>query len=115
MPLKSLTETELTVLRACLVLEREIERRPKPDEEDYWAVEDDAEERQFGARYRPSSWFNAGRPLSPRRRVRFLRAVRHLETRGLVICTAGEGGRLAWLKLTEAGLKAVGAKKTGSR
>lgn len=115
MPLKSLTETELTVLRACLILERETERRPKPDEDDYWAGEDDAEEREHGPRYRPAAWFNDGRPLSPRRRVRFLRAIRRLEARELVICTSSEGGRLAWLKLTEAGLRAIGGKKTGSR
>ncbi|VTS03812.1 unnamed protein product [Gemmata massiliana] len=113
MPLKSLTETELTVLRACLVLEREIERRPKPDEDDYWAVEDDAEEREYGPRYHPAAWFNDGRPLSPRRRVRFLRAIRRLEVRELVTCTAGEGGRLAWLKLTAAGLKSLGKSKAG--
>lgn len=109
-----LSAAERMVLTACRVRMREIAGRKAPPKGDRWAAADLDELREYGPRYLPASWFGDGEPLPERVRVRFLRALRGLEARDLVETTAGEGGRLTWVKLSAEGERVAASPHTGA-
>lgn len=61
----------------------------------------------FGPQYRPGEWFGDGGLLSEAARVRFIRAIGRLESRGLLQVT-NSGGRLRYLRLLSPAVPLLG-------
>jgi hypothetical protein len=97
-----LSDLERAVVAACVEMAMEVVTRPVPEPWDVFGRRLLAEELEFGPRWSPSVWFNNGRPVPERFRVRFRKAVGRLEAEGVVAC-ANKGGRLAHVRLTVEG------------
>ena len=97
--MNGISEQEKAVLIDCAWRMEAIRTVKRPRAWQTWAVRELEELKRYGPRYMPSLWFNGGRAIPERVRVKFLRAVHRLEEAGLLE-TAGVGVRLQNLKLT---------------
>ena len=73
----------------------------------WWEAEEIKELTEYGPRYMPGEWFGEGEAIPEKHRVRLLRAIRSLATKGLLQMTT-TGGRLTNIQLTAEGLAVFG-------
>jgi sugar/nucleoside kinase (ribokinase family) len=102
-----MSTTETTVLRAIEAAQKAVDAAPEPKPWPPWVWDAWDRERTLGPSWKPAAWFTDGRNASRQRA--YLRAVRALETAGLVVVTGNEqgAGRIQHVRLTAAGKVAL--------
>lgn len=78
----------------------DLDRQEPPPAWRIWDRQPFDEQRENGPEYRPFDWFG---PHSEAERVRYLRAIRRLETAGLLVTHQRLGRRLSHVKLSPLG------------